>query len=99
VLEIVDKGAHAIDARLPEGKITIIKIASTIDTLIMAPATLENYHQFPNSDCLNGGILKVKDGPKYVEAIPSHHAILAVGDLRRRISIVGQILGIEVKEI
>lgn len=99
VLEIVDKGAHAIDARLPEGKITIIKIASTIDTLIMAPATLENYHQFPNSDCLNGGILKVKNGPKYVESIPSHHAVLAVGDLRRRISIVSQILGIEVREL
>jgi hypothetical protein len=99
VLEIVDKGAHAIDARLPEGKITIVKMASTIDTLVMASATLENYHQFPSSDCLNGGILKVKDGYKYVESIPSHHAILAVGDLRRRIKLLGNVLEIRVEEL
>ncbi|MBV8376993.1 MAG: hypothetical protein JO279_08305, partial [Verrucomicrobia bacterium] len=56
VLAIVDKDANAIDARIPEGDVTLAKLASTFDKMTVAEATLEGYAQFPNSDCRNGGI-------------------------------------------
>ena len=99
VLEIVDPNAHAIDARFPEGDITLVKIASTLDTITAAPAQLLHYEQYADSDCLNGAVLRVEDGYRYVEALPSHHAILAVGDLTRRLGVVAEVLGLELQRI
>ncbi|MFC4242143.1 hypothetical protein ACFOYW_02055 [Gryllotalpicola reticulitermitis] len=94
VLEIVDENAHALDARFPEGDLTIVKITSTLDELTFTPAVLENYEQYANSDCLNGAVLRVEDGYRYVEKLPSHHAVLAVGDVGRRLELVGDALGV-----
>ncbi|RWZ64577.1 hypothetical protein ELQ92_07430 [Labedella populi] len=99
VLAIVDANANAIDARFPLGDLTIVKIASTMDSLTVTPALLENYEQYADSDCLNGAILRVEDGYRYVENLPSHHAVLAVGDLTRRLGVVGGVLGLEVSTI
>jgi L-fucose isomerase-like protein len=99
VLRIVDERAHAIDARLPEGPTTIVKLASTMDTLVVSPAVLTGYVQYSDSDCLNGGVLRVEDGYRFVERLPSHHAIFASGDLRRRLDVVGQVLGLGVERI
>ena len=99
VLEIVDPRAHAIDARLPEGPTTIVKLASTMDTLVTSPAILTGYVQYEDSDCLNGGVLRVQDGYRFVERLPSLHAIFATGDLRRRLDVVGQVLGLAVERI
>ena len=93
VLEIVDPNANVIDARFPEGDLTIVKIASTMDALVTTPALLES------SDCLNGAILRVEDGYRYVEQLPSHHAVLAVGDITRRLELVGDVLGIGIQKI
>ena len=94
VLEIVDENAHVLDARFPEGEITIVKITSTMDSLVIAPAVLSEYAQFENSDCLNGAVLRVEDGYRFVENLPSHHAVLAVGDLTRRLEVVSPLLGL-----
>ncbi len=99
VLEIVDPNAHALDARLAEGDTTIVKLTSTMDTLTVTPADLTGYHQFENSDCLNGAVLRVPDGYRYVEALPSHHAVLATGDLRRRLELVAPVLGLGIEHI
>src|SRR4051812_12284944 len=99
VLEIVDERAHAIDARLPEGPTTIVKLASTMDTLVTSPAVLTGYVQYEDSDCLNGGVLRVQDGYRFVEHLPSHHAILATGDLSRRLDVAAQVLGLAVERI
>ncbi len=99
VLEIVDDNAHAIDARYPEGPTTIVKLASTLDTLVTSRATLTGYIQYENSDCLNGGILRVDDGYRFVEHLPSHHVILATGDLSRRLEVMAQVLGLAVDRI
>jgi hypothetical protein len=99
VLEIVDPNAHALDARFPEGDLTIVKITSTMDTLTVTPAILENYEQYENSDCLNGAVLRVEDGYRYVENLPSHHAVLAVGDITRRLEVVGPALGLTMDRI
>jgi len=99
VLEIVDPNAHALDARMAEGDSTIVKLTSTMDTLTVTPADLTGYHQYENSDCLNGAVLRVPDGYRYVEALPSHHAVLATGDLRRRLELVSPVLGLGVEHI
>lgn len=99
VLEIVDENAHALDARFPEGDLTIVKISSTLDELTFTPAVLEDYEQYANSDCLNGAVLRVEDGYRYVEKLPSHHAVLAVGDIGRRVELVSDALGVGVSRI
>lgn len=99
VLEIVDENAHALDARMAEGASTIVKLTSTMDTLTVTPAELTGYTQYSDSDCLNGAVLRVADGYRYVEALPSHHAVLATGDLVRRLELVSPVLGLGLQRI
>ena len=99
VLEIVDENAHAIDARYPEGPTTIVKLASTLDTLVTSRSMLTGYIQYEDSDCLNGAVLRVEDGHRFVEHLPSHHVILATGDLSRRLEVMAQVLGLAVDRI
>ena len=99
VLEIVDPNAHAIDARLPEGPTTLVKLASTMDALVTSRALLSHYVQYVDSDCRNGAVLRVEDGYRFVENLPSHHAILATGDLIRRLEVVAQVLGLGIERI
>lgn len=99
VLEIVGEDSNAIDARFPEGPTTIVKIASDMRTLAVCPADLTKYEQYKNSDCLNGAVLRVADGHRFVELLPSHHVILATGDLRRRLDVATAALGMDVLAI
>lgn len=99
VLQIVNRNAHAIDARLPEGPVTVLKIASDIRTLAIAPAVLSMYVQYENSDCLNGAVLRVEDGYRFVEGLPSHHVVLATGDLRRRVELMASVMRLEVQRL
>ncbi len=99
VLEIVDPNAHALDARIAEGATTIVKLTSTMDTLTATLADLTGYAQYVDSDCLNGAVLRVSDGYAYVEALPSHHAVLATGDLLRRLELVAPAMGLGVQRI
>jgi L-fucose isomerase-like protein len=99
VLQIVNRNAHAIDARLAEGPVTIVKVASDMRTLTVTPAVLTRYVQYENSDCLNGAVLRVEDGYRFVEMLPSHHAILATGDLRRRVGLMASVMGLTTQRI
>ena len=99
VLEIVDPNANAIDARFAEGATTIVKVASDMATLVVAQSVLTGYHQFKNSDCLNGAVLRVEDGYRFVENLPSHHAVLATGDLVRRLQVIASVFGLDVLTI
>jgi hypothetical protein len=99
VLEIVSDDSNAIDARFPEGDITIVKIRSTMDEFTVTPALLTEYAQYQNSDCLNGAIMRVEDGPRFVEGLASHHAVIATGDLSRRLEVLGQTMGLTMSRI
>jgi hypothetical protein len=99
VLEIVDENAHAIDARIAEGATTILKLTSTMDSLAVTPAVLTGYSPYQNSDCLNGAVLRVPDGYRFVERLPSHHAVLATGDIVRRLEVVSPVLGLTMEPI
>jgi len=99
VLEIVDPNAVVIDARLPLGDLTIVKITSTMDSLVVTPAELTNYEQYQNSDCLNGAVLRVEDGYRFEENLASHHAVLGVGDLVRRLEVTAPVLDLSITRI
>lgn len=97
VLQIVNPDAHAIDARLAEGPVTLVKVASDMDTLAVAPATLTKYVQYEDSDCRNGAVLRVEDGHRFVEHLPSHHAVVAPGDLGRRLELMASVTRLNVQ--
>lgn len=99
VLEIVDENAHAIDARFPTGQATIVKLTSTFEQLFVAESQLTEYVQYENSDCLNGAVLRVRDGFEFVERLPSHHVIIAVGDLTRRLLLATSVLDLEMEKV
>lgn len=79
VLAIVDENAHAIDARMAEGDITLVKLMPPFDTLSVIEGTLEFYAQFENSDCRNGAVIRVPNGPGLLKELASHHYILTTG--------------------
>ena len=94
VLAIVDEDANAIDARIPEGDVTLAKLASTFDKMTVAEAKLEGYAQFPNSDCRNGGIVRVEDGHRLLNHISSHHYLVMTGRHYNSIKAFSNIFGI-----
>jgi hypothetical protein len=93
VLAIVDEDANSIDARIPEGDVTLAKLASTFDQMTVAEATLEGYAQFPNSDCRNGGIVRVEDGRRLLNQISSHHYLVMTGHYYNSIKSFSNIFG------
>ncbi len=99
VLAIVDENAAAIDARLPVGDITLAKLLPTMDRLSMTEGRLAGYAQFPGSDCLNGGVIKVRDGRKFMQRLGSHHYLILVGHHAADLGFIGQALGLAVEEM
>ena len=97
VLAIVDDNAHAMDARLQEGDITLVKLMPPFDTLSVVEATLESYAQFENSDCLNGAVVRVPNGPNMLKQLASHHYILTAGKNLQDLEGVAQIFDMECK--
>jgi hypothetical protein len=97
VLAIVDENATAIDARLPEGPVTLAKLAPTMEKLSIVEGELMGYAQYPDSDCLNGGVIKVPDGHKLVTNISSHHYLLLSGHDLPGIEILGKIFGLDIE--
>ena len=98
VLAIVDPNATAIDARLPEGPITLVKLHPTMQSFSVSEGELTGYAQFPNSDCLNGAVIRLENGKRFVESQVSHHYLLMTGhhleDIRTLASIYR--MGVEV---
>jgi L-fucose isomerase-like protein len=99
VLAIVDENATAIDARLPAGPVTLAKLDPTLETLTTVPGVLESYVQYPGSHCLNGGLIRVPDGRRLLENLPSHHSIILIGHHPDEIDLVGKVFGLHQEEI
>jgi hypothetical protein len=99
VLAIVDNNASAIDARLPEGDITLAKFDTSFERMLVVEGKLEGYAQYPGSDCLNGGILRVPDGPRLVNSLTSHHTLLMVGHHASAIETLGSIFNFKVDRL
>jgi len=98
VLAIVDDNATAIDARLPEGPITMAKLLPSFETLAATAAELTGYVGYPGSDCANGGVLRVRDGRRMMERLPSHHALVMVGDHLADLRMIGPVFSLLVED-
>jgi hypothetical protein len=99
VLGIVDEHATAIDARLPTGDVTLAKLHPTFDRMTVAEGSLKGYVQYPGSDCLNGGIVKVRDGRKLMRSLASHHYVLLTGHNLADLEMISQVFDLRVQEI
>lgn len=98
VLEIVDDNATAIDARLPVGDVTLIKLHPTFEKILVVKGELEDYVQYPNSDCRNGALIKVENGHKLMDKLYSHHSCFIAGHKSVEVKYMTRVLGLNVEE-
>jgi len=95
VLAIVDDNASAIDARLPEGKITLVKLIPPFDRISVIEGDLPFYAQFSGSHCLNGAVIRVPNGRRFVDEVISHHYIITTGHNLNALEMVSKIFGLD----
>jgi hypothetical protein len=99
VLAIVNDNATAIDARLPEGPVTLAKLHPKLDLISVAEGCLESYAQYGDSDCKNGGVIRVKNGPELVRSLASHHYLVTTGHNLSDIRMLGRIFDFAVESL
>ncbi len=99
VLAIVDENATAIDARLPEGAMTLAKLEPDLSTLSVLEGSIEGYAQHPGSDCVNGAVLKIKDGHRLMRNLSSHHYLLMTGHNLADMHLIARVFGLDIEEI
>ena len=96
VLEIVDPNSAVIDARMPEGPMTLAKIQPSFDRMSVLEGELSGYAQFPDSDCVNGAVLHIADGHQMMQRLASHHYLLMTGHNLPDIDMIASVFGITV---
>ncbi len=99
VLAIVDDNAHALDARLPEGPITLVKLKPPFDAWSVIEGNLTGYAQYPGSHCLNGAVIRVDNGLKMVDELISHHYIITTGHNLNALEMVSKVFSLGVETI
>jgi hypothetical protein len=95
VLAIVDDNASAIDARLPEGDVTLVKLIPPFDRWSIVEGDLPKYAQFADSHCLNGAVIRVPNGKRLVDDLASHHYIITTGHNRNDLEMVSKVFDLE----
>ena len=95
VLAIVDDNATAIDARMPEGDITMVKMMPPFDRWSIVEGSLPKYAQFKDSHCLNGAVIRVPNGKKLVGDLVSHHYIITTGHNLNELEMVSKVFDLE----
>jgi len=88
---IVGENSIVIDAEVEKGDITLCKLHSDYLGIFVETAVLEEYVQYPGSDCRNGGLICVPDGYKLMENICSHHVIVTTGKRSNQIKAVAEL--------
>lgn len=95
VLAIVDDNATAIDARLPEGEVTLVKMMPPFDRWSIVEGELPKYAQFEHSHCLNGAVIRVPNGKRLVDDLVSHHYIITTGHNLNELEMVSKVFDLE----
>lgn len=95
VLAIVDDSATAIDARLAEGPVTLVKLMPPFDRWSIIEGELTQYAQYPGSHCLNGAVVKVPNGQKMIDNLASHHYIVTTGHNLNALEMVSKVFDLE----
>ena len=99
VLAIVDDNAHALDARMAAGPSTMAKIGPTLKDIQVIEGDIKGYVQYSDSDCLNGAVMKVRNGHQLVNNIFSHHLLLMTGHQAKDIDLISKVFGLKVEEL
>jgi len=99
VLDIVNNNAHALDARLAEGDMTLVKLMPPFDKLSVIEGQITKYAQFTNSHCLNGAVMKVPNGKRMMNELASHHYILTNGHNLSELEMLANVFDLEIKVI
>lgn len=99
VLDIVPECACMVDCRFAPGPVTLAKIYPGFRKLSLIEAELEEYVQYPGSDCRNGALIRYKDGHRVMEELCSHHTLILVGDVRPQLRQVAGVFGWEIVEL
>lgn len=95
---IVGENSIVIDAEIEKGDITLCKLHSDFNGIFTEKAVLEEYVQYPGSDCRNGGLIRVSDGYGLMENIKSHHVIVASGKRSNQLKAVAEIFHLRFDE-
>lgn len=97
VLEIVDDNAIVIDAEFPKGDVTLAKIYPDFKRLSIIEAEIEDYVGYPGSDCLNGALIRYKNGngAAVMENLCSHHSLILVGNQTVKLQQLAKVFGWE----
>ncbi len=98
VLAIVNDNATMIDAKFPEGDITLAKLHPSMKKLMVVEGVLEEYAQYPGSDCRNGAVVRIKDGHGVMDKFYSHHYLLMGGHRKVELKYMAEILDLELEE-
>lgn len=100
-LEIVNDDAIVIDCRMATGPIVMAKLHADMHKLTIIEAEIEEYVQYPGSDCRNGALIRYRNnsGHKVMEALSSHHAILIQGDVTHMLLQMAKVYGFETEVI
>jgi hypothetical protein len=96
ILGIVDDNAHMIDARLPEGPCTLVKLDPTLGKLMVIEGEITKYVQYENSDCVNGAVVRVPDGHRMMREVYSHHQCIMTGHGERDLRLLADAFGLEI---
>jgi L-fucose isomerase-like protein len=94
-LAIVNDNAIVIDCRMKCGPITMAKLCSDMKGITIIEAEIEDYVQYPGSDCRNGALIRYRNrnGHKVMEALSSHHAILIEGNITHELLQMAKVYG------
>jgi len=95
-LEIVDENAIVVDCRLPMGPATLAKINANMKEITVIAAEIEDYVQYPGSDCRNGALIRYNNGHSVMEGLSSHHAIIMSGDHVPELMQMAKVFGFKV---
>lgn len=96
-LQIVDENAIVLDARMPLGNVTLVKLHPSFDRLQVIEGNLEQYVQYPGSDCRNGAIIRVRNGRRLMDLLYSHHSCIVTGHKSAELKLVAKVFDITIQ--
>lgn len=101
VLEIVQDDAVAVDCRMARGPVTMAKLHTDMNRLTIIEAEIEDYVQYPGSDCRNAALLRYCNGSgeKVMQALSSHHAVVIQGKVTAQLLEVAKVYGFSAEVI
>jgi hypothetical protein len=95
VLDIVNENAIALDARMAEGDMTLVKLMPPFDRISVVEGQITKYAQFKESHCLNGAVMRVPNGKRLINELASHHYILTNGHNLNDIEMLAKVFDLE----